>query len=103
MSKKEVIRLFQQVDNLKHKIILKLCYGMGLRVSEIAGLKITNIDSDSMLVHIENSKGEKDRYVPLPQSILEDLRTYFKEYKPKEFLYYSGTNIQHLARQSKAG
>ncbi|HRP90532.1 MAG TPA: site-specific integrase [Edaphocola sp.] len=86
LSKKEIIRIFEQVHNLKHQIILKLCYGMGLRVSEIVALKISNIDSETKLVHIESSTGKKDRFVPLPKSILESLREYFMKYNPKEFL-----------------
>lgn len=102
LSKKEIVRLFDQVPNLKHQIILKLCYGMGLRVSEIVHLKISNIDSERMLVHIENSKGKKERYVPLPESILEDLRDYFKEYRPKEFLFEGQYGGQYSVRSVQA-
>lgn len=83
----DVSRLFEQTTNLKHLVMLKLCYGMGLRVSEIVGLKIPHIDSSRMQVLIECSKGKKDRYVNLPESILVELRTYFKEYKPVKFLF----------------
>ena len=103
LSKNEVARLFQQVSNPKHQLILKLCYGMGLRVSEISGLKITHIDSGRMMVLIENSKGKKDRYVPLPQTVLDDLREYYKQYQPKEYLFeglyggsYSVRSIQSV-------
>lgn len=87
LSKEEIIRLFQVTHNTKHLVILKLCYGLGLRVSEIVQLKISSIDSQRMMVHIENAKGKKDRYVPLPESILLELRTYYREYKPKEYLF----------------
>ena len=86
-SKSDIVKLFSQVDNLKHLTMLKLCYGMGLRVSEIVNLKIANIDSGRMLVHIENAKGKADRYVTLPTSILEELRKYFRAYKPKIYLF----------------
>lgn len=102
LSKNEILRLFGQVDNLKHQIILKLCYGMGLRVSEIVNLKISNIDSGRMLVHIENSKGKKDRYVPLPETILETLRDYFREYRPKEFLFEGQYGGQYSIRSVQA-
>ena len=76
---------------------------MGLRVSEIFGLKITHIDSGRMMVLIENSKGKKDRYVPLPQTVLDDLREYYKQYQPKEYLFeglyggsYSVRSIQSV-------
>ncbi|GHV22635.1 integrase [Clostridia bacterium] len=102
LSKQEVVRLFAQVENLKHQIMLKLCYGMGLRVSEIVALKITDIDSDRMLVRIENAKGKKDRYTPLPQSILDDLRRYYKEYQPKEYLFEGQYGVQYSIRSVQA-
>ena len=98
LGKSEIVKLFAQVNNLKHIIMLKLCYGMGLRVSEIVNLKISNIDSSRMVVHIENSKGKRDRYVPLPQSILEDLRKYYLEYKPKEYLFEGQYGGQYATR-----
>ena len=67
-SKSDIAKIFAQVENPKHQLMLKLCYGMGLRVSEIVNLKITNIDSGRMLVHLEAAKGKKDRYVTLPSS-----------------------------------
>lgn len=60
---------------------------MGLRVSEIAALKIEDIDSERMLVHICNGKGKKDRFVNLPNSVLELLRQYYVRYKPKNYLF----------------
>ena len=86
-SKNDIVRLFAQVDNPKHVLMLKLCYGMGLRVSEIVNLKIIDIDSGRMLVHIEKAKGKKDRYVTLPASILDDLRNYYRAYRPKTYLF----------------
>ncbi len=87
LSQQEVKRLFQVTTNLKHKLILQLCYGMGLRVSEIVNLKIGNIDSDRMKVLIHRGKGKKDRYVNLPTSILHALRKYYKVYRPKDYLF----------------
>ena len=57
--------MIKQTENLKHKTLLMLAYGMGLRVSEIIHLEITNIDSKRMQVHIQGAKGKKDRYVNL--------------------------------------
>ncbi|MBS1748823.1 MAG: tyrosine-type recombinase/integrase, partial [Bacteroidetes bacterium] len=83
----EVKKIFAVTDNIKHKLILRLCYGMGLRVSEIINLKIEDIDSMSMRVLIKCAKGKKDRYVNLPQSVLEDLRNYYIVFQPKKFLF----------------
>jgi site-specific recombinase XerD len=60
---------------------------MGLRVSEIVNLKVTDIDSGNMQVLIERGKGKKDRYTDLPESILDDLETYCKEYRPAKYLF----------------
>lgn len=87
ISTRDIKKLFEVTTNLKHNTMLKLCYGMGLRVSEIINLKITDIDSGNMQVLIEKSKGKKDRYVNLPQTILEQLRNYYKEFKPKKYLF----------------
>ena len=81
--------------------MLKLCYGLGLRVSEIVNLKITDIDSKSMQVFIERAKGKKDRYVNLPQSILVQLRAYFVEYKPKIYLFEGQYGGQYSSRSAQ--
>jgi len=87
INAQDIRKMFEVTQNQKHNLILKLCYGMGLRVSEIVNLKIKNIDSKNMQVLVERAKGKKDRYVNLPESVLEHLRTYYKEYKPKEYLF----------------
>jgi site-specific recombinase XerD len=108
----EIKKIFSAATNLKHNTILKLCYGMGLRVSEIVNIKISDIDSQNMQVFIERGKGKKDRYVNLPQSILEQLQTYYKEYQPKKYLFegqasgqYSIRSVQQVFRNAlqKAG
>ena len=68
-------------------------------MSEIGNLKINNIDSDRMLVHIQCAKGKKDRYVPLPHSILDELRLYYKSYRPSDYLF----EIVFKNAQDKAG
>ena len=76
-----------KIKNIKHRAILTLTYSVGLRVSEVVNLKIKNIDSKRMLIHIKNSKGRKDRIVPLSQTVLVLLRNYFKKYHPKVYLF----------------
>lgn len=87
LSKQDIKKMLSKIDNPKHLIIIKLCYGMGLRVSEIVNLKLTDIDSDAMRVLIEAGKGKKDRYTTLPTSILHELRLYYQQYRPKYFLF----------------
>ena len=97
----DIKRLFEASTNLKHNTMLKLCYGLGLRVSEIVNLKITDIDSHSMQVLIEQAKGKKDRYVNLPESILPQLRSYFIEYKPKKNLFEGQYGGQYSTRSAQ--
>ncbi|WP_339890029.1 tyrosine-type recombinase/integrase [uncultured Flavobacterium sp.] len=103
----EIKRILAATPNLKHNTILKLIYGMGLRVSEIINLKINDIDSIEMRVFIERAKGKKDRYVNLPESVLEQLRSYYIAYKPKEYLFegqyggqYTTRSVQQFFRKS---
>ncbi len=112
LSKTEVKRLLNATKNLKHQIGLKLAYGMGLRVSEVVNLKMNHIDSKRMVVHIVGAKGKKDRYVPLPISLLPLLREYYKIYKPKEYLLegqyggaYAKSSLQQVFKKAmiKAG
>ena len=84
-----------KIDNIKHKTILSLTYSVGLRVSEVVNLKIGDIDSKRMLIHIKNAKGRKDRIVPLSQTVLELLRNYFIKYRPKEYLFNSQNSLQY--------
>lgn len=76
-----------KIKNTKHQAIISLAYSVGLRVSEVINLKINDIDSKRMIIHIRNAKGNKDRIVPLSDNILKLLRCYFLEYKPKEYLF----------------
>lgn len=87
LSVREVRALFNAVQNEKHLIILKTIYGMGLRVSEVVNLKIADLDSERMLVHIKGAKGKKDRISVLPESLLHSLREYYKVYKPMIYLF----------------
>lgn len=94
----DVRKLFDVTENIKHNTMLKLSYGMGLRVSEIINLKVSDIDSRSMQVFIERGKGKKDRYANLPETILEQLRQYYLEYKPKEYLFEGQYGGQYSTR-----
>jgi len=96
----EIQDIINVCTNLKHKAIICLAYACGLRVSEIINLKITNIDSKGMVINIIQAKGKKDRIVPLPQSLLELLRRYFKEYKPKEYLFNGQNDAPQYSERS---
>ena len=102
LSVEEVQLLFNSIKNIKHKAIVSLLYSCGLRVSEIVNLKIKDIDSTRMLVFIRNSKNNKDRYVSLDKNVLELLRCYFREYKPKEYLFNGQFSNQYSAESIRS-
>lgn len=112
ISKEEVIAIIEHTNNLKHRCIVQLLYGSGLRRSELLNLKLNDIDSKRMLIRIEGAKGNKDRLTLLSKNALKDLRMYFKEWKPKEFLFegrkggkYSPESVVQIVKQAanKAG
>ncbi|MBS1681469.1 MAG: tyrosine-type recombinase/integrase [Bacteroidetes bacterium] len=112
LSEEEVSRILKQVENLKHKAILYTIYSAGLRISEAINLRLTDINSDRKTVFVRNAKGGKDRGSLLSEKLLVLLRTYYKQYRPKEFLFegqhgeeYSARSIQKILKTAvqKAG
>lgn len=95
VSKKLMLDNISKIKNLKHKAILSLAYSTGMRISEVRNLKIEHIDSDRMLILIENSKFNKDRYVKLSPYILKMLREYFRRYRPKDYLFNGDASLQY--------
>lgn len=87
LSPEEVKSIMGCVKNRKHKIILMTIYSAGLRLSEALKLKIKDIDSSRMTIRVEQGKGKKDRYTLLSNVLLENLRRYYKEYKPRYWLF----------------
>ena len=100
LSPEEVIQILNGIENIKHQTILMLIYSAGMRIGEAVRIKVTDIDSRRKLIHIRNAKGKKDRYTLLSEFILEKLRLYYKEYKPKEFLFEGGNGRVHLSERS---
>jgi integrase/recombinase XerD len=87
LSKEEVARFLGAVDNLKHRMVLTVCYATGLRISEAIRLTPAAIDSKRMVIRVEQGKGRKDRYVMLPPTLLDMLRDYWKRTHPGEWLF----------------
>ncbi|MEQ8304742.1 MAG: tyrosine-type recombinase/integrase [Cyclobacteriaceae bacterium] len=112
LSKREVLAIIESTGNIKHRCILELLYSAGLRRAELLNLKLTDIDSDRKLIRIESAKGNKDRYTLLSERVLKNLRTYYKQWKPIEYLFegpggqrYSATSIEKILTKAatKAG
>jgi len=87
LSRDEVSRFLDAVDLLKHRVILTVCYAAGLRISEAVRLTPAAIDSQRMVIRIEQGKGRKDRYVMLSPKLLDVLRTYWRAARPKQWLF----------------
>ena len=107
-AEQEVLAIIKASDNLKHKTILCLAYAGGLRISEIANLKIHDIDSKRMVITLRQAKGKKDRQVMLSEKLLVMMRAYFKKYRPKQWLFegyggqqYSVRSISKVMEQNK--
>lgn len=87
LSKDEVSDILSVIRNFKHRSIIMFMYSTGARVSECVNIKLTDIDSKRMQVNIQEGKGLKQRKVPLSPILLSTLRRYFKEYKPRYYLF----------------
>jgi integrase/recombinase XerD len=87
LSGDEVVRFLEAVSSLKSRVALTTAYGAGLRVSEVVGVKVQNIDSQRMVIRIEHGKGGKDRYVMLSRQLLVILRAYWRLARPKSWLF----------------
>lgn len=87
LSKREVRRIIDCIDNLKHKAVISLLYGSGLRIGELLELRKSDIDSDRMLIHVKGAKGKKDRYTILSSNVLDTLRAYYSQFEPNDYLF----------------
>lgn len=87
LSPDEVLRFFAAIRNIKYRAIFMTAYAGGLRVSEVASLRVADIDSQRMVIRVRRGKGQKDRYVMLSPRLLEMLRIYWKAVRPKDFLF----------------
>lgn len=95
LSMIEVYQIIEATHNLKHRAMLSIIYGAGLRISECINLKIVDIDSSSMRIWVRNAKGKKDRVTLLSKDLLKLLRDYYKVYSPKKWLFEGQTKQQY--------
>ena len=102
IDSKFLVCQIEKIENIKHKAIISLAFSVGLRVSEIINLKISDIDSKRMLIKIVQSKGKKDRYVPLSEGMLGLLRSYIKKCRPKEYLFNGQNSINYTPTSCNA-
>ena len=89
LVQEDIWKIISAPDNLKHRLILMTTYSAGLRASEVRALKPEHIDSQRMLIKVENGKGSKDRYSLLSKTLLAELRNYYRKHRPKTYLFPS--------------
>lgn len=94
LSRAEVARLLDAVDNRKHRMMLMTAYSAGLRVSELVNLQVKDIRSDRMLIHVRGGKGDKDRFTLLSSRLLKELRAYWLWCRPKTWLFLNRNEVQ---------
>ncbi|VAX18404.1 Tyrosine recombinase XerD [hydrothermal vent metagenome] len=107
LSSSDISKMLKVTSNIKHKTILFLIYSAGLRLGELLELKIGDIDSASMRIHVREGKGKKDRYIMLSENVLDLLREYYKIYKPKDYIFegqkggkYSSKSVQNIFKSA---
>ncbi len=106
-SKREVMEIIGKTTNLKHRFMLSLLYGTGLRIGELIALKIKDIDGQRKMLFVREGKGLKDRMVPIGDGLLKHARDYYQAYHPKEYLFegkyggkYSSRSAQQVLKQA---
>jgi site-specific recombinase XerD len=87
LSREDVRRLLDACTHPRDRLLLATTYAAGLRVSEVVALKVSDLDADRMTIHIALGKGAKDRYVPLAQRLLQDVRSYWRIQPPRVWLF----------------
>ncbi|MDT0556200.1 site-specific tyrosine recombinase/integron integrase [Patiriisocius hiemis] len=103
----EVLSLLQTTKNLKHRVVIAMLYGSGLRVGELISLELKDFDFKRLQLHIRNSKGRKDRYVTIAKSIFPLIKNYYNSYSPKKYFIenpkggkYSASSVRAFLKQS---
>lgn len=97
LGREEVLALLRSVVSLKHRVILTAMYAGGLRISEACSLRISDIDSPRMVIHVRQGKGRKDRYVMLSETLLHMLRKYWLAARPEGYLFPGRREGSHVA------
>jgi site-specific recombinase XerD len=102
LSPEEVLQFLGSLGNIKHRAILTTCYAAGLRISEAVHLRPTHVDSQRMVIRVDQGKGQKDRYVMLSPKLLETLRSYWRAMRPQGWLFEGDVSGQPITRSAVA-
>ena len=96
LSREEVARLLAVVTTLRERAAMEIAYGAGLRLNEVLNLKVTDVDGERMILRVDQGKGRKDRNVMLSPKLLETLRTYWRQARPRVWLFPGQGGKRHL-------
>ena len=99
LSREEVWRMLQTADLLKHKLLIGLIYGCGLRCMEVRNIELSHLDFDRKMLHIVQGKGQKDRYVPLSQHLIRGLKTFISVENPTHYLFNGNQNNGNIEQK----
>jgi len=111
LSKEEVWRMLRSPELLKHRILIGVLYGCGLRCSEVCNVRLRDLDFDRKILHVVQGKGKKDRYVPLSDHLIRGLKTYIDSENLENWLFngqagagsgnrYSSRSVQSAVKQA---
>ncbi len=107
LSQTEILSIINHTNNIKHRCIVSLMYAAGLRRNELLSLRLKDIDSERMVVNVKHGKGDKERITLLSKQVLLELRAYYKEWRPKEYLFegskggkYSGESVVKIVQRA---
>ena len=100
LSHEELVRLFTVTTNRKHRALLMTTYAAGLRASEVTRLRISDIDSGRMCIRVEQGKGQKDRYLPLAPQLLAQLREYWRQLRPPQWMFPGSQIDRPMSREA---
>lgn len=106
ISQETVVERIMSIKNTKHRMIVSVLYVSGIRISELLDLRLTDIDGNRNTIFVRHGKGGKDRVVPVSIKLIQDLRKYFIEYRPTEYLFegqhggrYTSTSVQNICKK----
>ncbi|MCP3879039.1 MAG: tyrosine-type recombinase/integrase [Sulfitobacter sp.] len=100
LTRAEVAGILCACAQPKYRMMLTLCYGCGLRVSELLAVKVSDLDGERRLLRVEQGKGAKDRLVPISETLLEQLRVYWRSFRPAQWLFPGAVPGQPLCATS---
>ena len=100
LSRQEVMRLLTQTTHRRDRVLLMTTYAAGLRVSEVVTLKVTDLDSERMLIRVDRGKGGKDRYTLLTEQLLAELRAYWRVFRPPHWLFPGQDETHPLSKRT---